>query len=111
MKEAEKAILAANLGVTPQNEGEQLRIVLPKLTEERRKQLVKDVKKLSEDAKVAIRNIRRDINDGIKKAQKTSEITEDEEKIYLDDVQKLTDQYIENIEKELALKEKDLMEI
>ena len=111
MKEAEKAIHAANLGVTPQNEGEQIRIVLPKLTEERRKVLVRDVKKLSEDAKVAVRNIRRDINDAIKKAQKASEITEDDAKAYLEEVQDLTDQYIAKVEEELAGKEKDLMQL
>ncbi len=111
MKEAEKAILAANLGVTPQNEGEQIRIVLPKLTEERRKTLVRDVKKLSEDSKVAIRNVRRDINEGIKKAQKASEITEDESKAYLEEVQTLTDQYIEKVEEEVKRKEDDLMQI
>ena len=111
VKEAEKAILAANLGVTPQNEGEQIRIVLPKLTEERRKTLVKDVKKLSEEAKVAIRNIRRDINEAIKKAQKASEITEDDAKAYLEDVQTLTDQYTENADEEMRRKEEDLMQI
>ena len=111
VKEAEKAILAANLGVTPQNEGEQIRIVLPKLTEERRKTLVRDVKKLSEDSKVAIRNIRRDVNEGIKKAQKASEITEDESKAYLEEVQTLTDQYIEKVEEEVKRKEDDLMQI
>ncbi|MFU8787278.1 MAG: ribosome recycling factor, partial [Candidatus Izemoplasmataceae bacterium] len=71
VKEVEKAILAANLGITPQNEGDQIRIVLPQLNEERRKQLVKEVKKLTEDAKVAIRNIRRDANDHIKKLEKS----------------------------------------
>ncbi len=111
IKDAEKAILAANLGVTPQNEGEQIRIVLPKLTEETRKTLVKDVKKLTEEAKVAIRNIRRDVNEGIKKAQKASEITEDDEKGYLDDVQTLTDQFIEKAEAEMRRKEEDLMQI
>ncbi|TVP96757.1 MAG: ribosome recycling factor [Acholeplasmatales bacterium] len=111
VKDVEKAILAANLGVTPQNEGEQLRIVLPQLNEERRRQLVKDVKKLTEEAKVAIRNVRRDANDAIKKLEKASEISEDDSKGYQEDVQTLTDTYVEKTDQACVDKEKDLMEL
>ena len=111
VKDVEKAILAANIGVTPQNEGEQLRIVLPQLTEERRRQLVKDVKRLTEEAKVAIRNIRRDANDSIKKMEKAGDLSEDDSKGYQEDVQTLTDTYVENAEQACADKEKDLMEL
>lgn len=111
VKEIEKAIAESSLGLNPQNEGDQLRIVLPALTEERRKQLVKDTKKVSEDGKVHIRNIRRDTNDVIKKAEKNSEISEDDSKYYQDEVQKLTDQYIVKVEEKIALKEKDLMTV
>lgn len=111
VKEVEKAILSSNLGVTPNNEGDQLRIVLPPLTEERRKELVKQVKKVGEDAKVSIRNIRRDANDAIKKLEKASELTEDDSKSYQEDIQELTDQYIEKIGKETETKEKDLMTV
>ena len=111
VKEVEKAILAANLGVTPSNEGDQIRIVLPKLNEERRRTLVKDVKKLAEEARVAIRNIRRDANDSIKKLEKAGDLSEDDSKGYQEDVQTLTDTYIEEIDQVLQSKEKDLMEI
>ncbi len=111
VKEVERAILAANLGVTPSNEGEQVRIVLPKLTEDTRKALVRDVKKLAEEARVAIRNIRRDANEGIKKLEKASELTEDDAKGYLEDVQELTDRFVENVGEEFAKKEKDLLSI
>lgn len=111
VKDVEKAILAANIGVTPQNEGEQLRIVLPQLTEERRRQLVKDVKKLTEEAKIAIRNVRRDANDGIKKLEKSGDLSEDDSKGYQEDVQTLTDTYVEKADAAYADKEKDLMEL
>jgi ribosome recycling factor len=111
VKEVEKSILAANLGVTPSNEGDLLRITIPKLTEETRKKLVKDVKKLAENAKVAVRNIRRDANDKIKKLEKASKISEDESTMYQDDVQELTDTYVKKIDDALALKEKDLLAI
>lgn len=111
VKEVEKAILAANLNVTPQNEGDQLRIVLPPLTEERRKQLVKETKGATEDAKVAIRNVRRDANDAIKKLEKASELSEDDAKGYQEDVQKLTDQFIEKIGALADAKEKELMTV
>ncbi len=97
--------------MTPQNEGDQLRIVLPPLTEERRKQLVKETKGATEDAKVAIRNVRRDANDAIKKLEKASELSEDDAKGYQEDVQKLTDQCIERIGALADAKEKDLMTV
>ncbi len=111
VKDVERAILAANLGVTPQNEGEQLRVILPKLNEERRRQLVKDVKQLAEEAKVAIRNVRRDVNDGVKKQEKSGKIGEDESKLYQEEVQTLTDKYVSRVDTLFSEKEKDLMEI
>ncbi len=111
VKEVEKAILAANLGVTPNNEGEHIRIVLPKLTEERRQQLVRDVKKIAEEARVAIRNVRRDANEGIKKLEKQGGLSEDDSKGYQEDVQKLTDTFVEKVGKTVEAKEKDLMVI
>ncbi len=111
VKDVEKAILAANLGFTPQNEGEQVRIVLPELNEERRKQLVKEVKGLTENARVAIRNVRRDANDAIKKLEKAGDISEDEAKDSQDEIQNLTDQHVGEADALLASKEKDLMEI
>ncbi len=111
VKDIEKAILAANLGVTPQNEGDQIRIVIPPLTEERRKDLVKQVKKTGEESKVAIRNVRRDANDAIKKLEKASDISEDDSKGYQEDVQTLTDDYIEKINQSVLAKEKDLMTV
>ncbi|MFA7230489.1 MAG: ribosome recycling factor [Victivallaceae bacterium] len=107
----EKAIMAANVGISPVSDGRVLRLPVPELSEERRAMLVKQVKGRSEDAKIAIRNIRRDGNDAAKKAQKNSEITEDDLKQMVDDIQKLTDSYIANIDKDLAGKEKDLMHI
>lgn len=111
VKEIEKAILAANLNVNPQNEGDQLRIVIPPLTEERRKQYVKETKSLIEDARVALRNVRRDANDSIKKMEKNSEISEDDAKGYQDDVQTLTDQYVGKVDALGSAKEKDLMTV
>ncbi len=111
IKDIEKAILASNLGVTPNNEGEQIRIVLPKLDEERRRSLVKQVKQTSEDARVKVRNARREANEGIKKLEKASDITEDDSVAYQEDVQDLTDKFIEKIDQELESKEKDLMTV
>lgn len=111
VKEVEKAILAANLSVTPQNEGDQIRIVIPPLTEDRRRQLAKETKGSAEEAKVAIRNVRRDANDAIKKLEKSSDISEDDSKGYQEDVQKLTDQFIERIGSLAEAKEKDLMTV
>lgn len=107
----EKAIIASNIGISPVNDGRILRLPIPELSEERRLQLTKQVKTLSEECRVAIRNIRRDGNDGAKKAQKNSEITEDDLKIMLDDIQKLTDDYIKQIDEAMTTKEKELMSI
>ena len=111
LKGIEKAILASDLGINPQNDGRMLRLVFPPLTEERRKELVKQTKKYAEEAKVAIRNIRRDAIDKFKKQQKSSEITEDDYKIAEKDIQKLTDDYIKEIDKISEKKEKELTEI
>lgn len=98
IKDIEKAILSSDLGLTPSNDGSVIRIAIPPLTEERRRELVKLVKKYSEDAKVAVRNIRRDANDELKKLEKNGEITEDELRGYIDDIQKLTDNHIAKID-------------
>lgn len=98
----EKAIIAANLGVNPTSDGEVIRISVPALTEERRKELVKEVKKIGEDAKVSIRNIRRDINDQLKKDEKNGDITEDDLRSQTDDVQKATDNSIKEIDQLVA---------
>ena len=98
IKDIEKAILASDLGLTPSNDGKVIRLVFPELTEERRKELVKDVKKKGENAKVAVRNIRRDANDAFKKQNKANEISDDELKINEDKVQKITDKYIGEID-------------
>ncbi len=111
LKGIEKATLASDLGINPQNDGRMLRLVFPPLTEERRKELVKQTKKYAEEAKVAIRNIRRDAIDKFKKQQKSSEITEDDYKIAEKDIQKLTDDYIKEIDKISEKKEKELTEI
>ena len=107
----EKAIIAANLGVNPTSDGEVIRISVPALTEERRKELVKEVKKIGEDAKVSIRNIRRDINDQLKKDEKNGDITEDDLRSQTDDVQKATDNSIKEIDQLVADKEKDIMSV
>jgi ribosome recycling factor len=111
IKEMEKAILASDLGVTPSNDGSVIRLVIPPLTEERRRELAKLVKKYSEEAKVAVRNIRRDANDELKKLEKNSEITEDELRSYTDEVQKLTDNHIAKIDAITKEKEKEVMEV
>ncbi len=99
IKEIEKAILLSDLGITPNNDGKIIRLVFPELTEDRRKELSKDVKKKGDNAKVAIRNIRRDANDDFKKQNKASEISEDELKNIEDEIQKLTDKYVAIIDK------------
>ena len=99
IKEIEKAILASDLGLTPSNDGKVIRLVFPELTEDRRKELVKEVKKQAENAKVAIRNVRRDANDAIKKAAKANEISEDEQKGIEDEIQKMTDKYVAEVDK------------
>lgn len=111
IKEFEKAIQASGLGLNPQNEGDQLRINIPALTEDRRKEMVKQTKKIGEDAKVNIRNIRREFNDVIKKAEKDSSISEDDSKGYQEDIQKLTDQFTAKIDEKVSAKEKDLMTV
>ncbi len=107
----EKAIQKADLGVTPSNDGNIIRITIPPLTEERRKELAKLVKKYSEDAKVAVRNIRRDANDDLKKLEKKGEMTEDELRSSTEDVQKLTDEYVSKIDEITKDKEKEIMEV
>ena len=107
----EKAILKSDLGLTPVNDGKLIRISIPALTEERRKEIIKVVNKMSEDYKVAVRNERRNIIDQIKQAEKNKEITEDDRKKYENDSQKLTDTYIKKIEELVKQKEEDLMKI
>ena len=107
----EKAILKSDLGLTPVNDGKIIRIVIPPLTEERRKELVKVARKYCVEAKVAVRNVRRDANDGLKKLEKDKEITEDELKKAVDDVQKLTDRFVGEVDKKCAGKEKEIMDI
>ena len=111
LKSIEKAILASDLGINPQNDGRTIRLVFPQLTEERRKELVKQVKKYAEDAKVAVRNVRRDAMDKFKAQKKAGEMTEDDQKIAEKDLQKLTDDYIKEIDKVAEKKEKELFEI
>ena len=110
IREIEKAIMASDIGITPNNDGTVIRLVFPELTEERRKDLVKDVKKKGEEAKVAIRNIRRDANDAFKKLAKT-EISEDEIKDLEDSVQKITDKYIKDVDKAIEEKSKEIMTV
>ena len=111
LKGIEKAILASELGINPQNDGRAIRLVFPQLTEERRKELAKQVKQYGEEAKVAVRNIRREAIDKFKKQQKASEITEDDYKTVEKDIQKLTDDYIKEVEGIADKKEKELFEI
>ena len=107
----EKAIQKSDLGLSPVNDGKVLRIVIPPLTEERRKDLVKVAKKYTEEAKVALRNIRREANDLLKKAEKDKELTEDEHRKTHDEVQKITDASVAKADEKLAAKEKDIMQI
>lgn len=111
LKEIEKAILKSDLGINPSNDGKTIRLVLPELTQERRKELVKQVKKLSEDCKVAVRAIRRDANEQIKKLKKDASLTEDDAKRAEDEIQKLTDAQIKEIDKLTADKEKELLTV
>lgn len=106
----ERAIMAANIGLTPQNDGQVIRITVPPLTEERRLDIVKQCKKMAEEAKVAVRNVRRDSNEELKKAEKTEHFSEDERKRGEDDVQKHTDRYVKEIDTILAAKEAEVME-
>ena len=111
LKKIEKAIQASDLGINPQNDGRIIRLAFPQLTEERRRDLTKQVKKYGEEAKVAIRNIRRDAMDYIKTLKKKSEITEDDQKKAEKDLQDLTDKYIKKVDEACAVKEKELMEL
>lgn len=111
IKEIEKAIMVSDLGLTPNNDGKSVRLVFPELTEDRRKELVKDIRKKGEDAKVAIRNIRRDANDAVKKQQKANEISEDEQKSAESDIQKLTDEYVGKIDQMVEAKSKEIMTV
>lgn len=111
MKDIEKAILAANLGFNPSNDGKVIRLVVPPLTEERRKEITKTVKKMGEDDKVAIRNLRKNANEELKKQEKAGELTEDDLKSELEDVQKKIDKAVKSIDEIVAKKEKEIMEV
>ena len=111
LKDIEKVLLMSDLGLTPTNDGKMIRLVFPELTEERRKELVKDVKKKGENAKVAVRNIRRDAMDAIKKKGKEDGISEDEIKEYQDDVQKSTDKYVAKIDAAVEEKSKEILTV
>lgn len=111
LSEIEKAIMKSDLGINPTNDGSIIRLAIPQLTEERRKELVKQVRKESEEAKIAVRNIRRDANDDLKKLEKNGEITEDGLRGYSDDIQKLTDEYINKVDQVTKDKEKELLEV
>lgn len=109
--EIEKAIMISNLGINPGNDGKSIRLVIPQVTEERRKELTKVIKKMGEEAKVAVRNCRRDANDDLKKLEKSGDLTEDDLKNDLEEIQKLTDKCMKDIDDMVAHKEKELMEI
>ena len=111
ISEIEKAILKSDLGLTPSNDGTFIRIPIPQLSEERRKELVKLVKKFAEDGRIAIRNVRRDANDHLKKMQKDHIISEDELSVVLDETQEMTDKHIKEIDELLEKKEKEIMEV
>lgn len=111
LKDIEKAILASDIGITPANDGKIIRISFPPLTEERRKELVKDINKMAEDSKVAIRSIRRDVIDKLKTMKKNNEITEDDVKKGETDAQKLTDKFVKKLDEVAAAKEKEVMSL
>lgn len=111
VREIEKAIMNSDLGINPNNDGKNVILNFPELTEERRKDLVKDIKKKGENAKVAVRNIRRDANDALKKQNKASEISDDELKDYEDKVQKMTDKYIAKIDTAIEEKSKEILTV
>lgn len=111
IKEIEKAILVSDLGITPNNDGKVIRLVFPELTEDRRKELAKDIKKKGDNAKVAVRNVRRDANDAVKKQNKAGEISDDELKGIEDDIQKLTDKYTALIDKAVENKTKEILTV
>ena len=111
LKEIEKEILKSDIGINPNNDGKVIRLSFPELTEDRRKEIVKDIRKMAEEAKVAVRSIRRDAIDEAKKAQKDSEMSEDELKSAEDSIQKLTDKYVAKVDEILEAKEKEVMSI
>ena len=111
VKEIEKAILTSDLGINPTNDGKTVRLLFPELTEERRKELAKDVKKKGENAKVAIRNIRRDANDSFKKLAKEEDVSEDEIKQLEDQAQKMTDKYIADVDRAVEAKTKEILTV
>ena len=111
LKDVEKALLASDIGITPNNDGQVIRLNFPQLTEERRKELVKDIKKIAEDSKVAIRSIRRDGMEKAKNDKAAGTITEDEQKHQEDEIQKLTDKYVAEIDKVLEKKESEIMTV
>lgn len=111
LAEIEKAIMKSDLGLTPTNDGSVIRIAIPPLTEQRRQELVKMAKKMAEDSRVAVRNIRRDINEDIKKMEKSGDISEDESRRTQEKVQQTTDRYVGDIDKLLATKEQEIMEV
>ena len=109
--EIEKAILMSDVGITPTNDGKAIRLNFPELTEERRKELAKDVKKRGEEAKIAVRNIRRDANDFVKKQNKAGELNDDQAKDYENDVQKMTDKFVKQIDAGVESKSKEIMTV
>jgi ribosome recycling factor len=109
--EIEKAIQSANLGLQPSNDGKLIRLNIPPLTEERRKEYVKLARRMGEEAKVAVRNVRRDVNDEIKKAQKAGDLSEDAQRVAQEDIQRLTDQYVARVDDILAKKEAEILEV
>ncbi len=111
LKDVEKAILKSDIGINPNNDGKVIRLVFPELTEERRKELVKEIKKMAEDSKVALRNVRRDGIDEYKAKQKASEITEDDLKNAEEQIQKITDKYVALVDKTIEGKEKEIMSL
>ena len=111
LKEIEKAILVSDIGINPTNDGTSIRLIFPELTEERRKELAKDVKKRGEEAKVAVRNIRRDANDFVKKQNKAGDLNDDQAKDEEDKVQKMTDKYIKQIDEAVDAKSKEIMTV
>ena len=111
IKAIEKAIMTSELGINPSNDGSVIRLIFPEVTEERRKQLAKDVKKKGEEQKVAVRNVRRDGVDAVKKMEKASEVTEDDRKDLEDQLQKMTDKFVKNIDKAVEDKTKEIMTV
>lgn len=111
ISEIEKAINVANIGINPSNDGKCIRLVIPQVTEERRKELTKTTKKMGEDAKIAIRNLRREANDSLKKQEKDGELTEDDLKKELDNVQKQTDKAVKDVDEIVVAKDKEILEV